>query len=73
MKWRFLLGILLIVALMIKYEWPKINQKKEKAAFAVLTAIGCMLAVLLILYPNLPTPTQFVDSIYRPLGKLLEN
>jgi multisubunit Na+/H+ antiporter MnhB subunit len=66
-------GILLLVVLMIKFEWPKINQKKEKAAFAVLTAIGCLLAVLLILYPNLPTPTQFVDSIYRPLGKLLEN
>jgi CDP-diglyceride synthetase len=72
MKWRFLLGILLIVALMIKYEWPKINQKKEKAAFAVLTAIGCLLAVFLVLYPNLPNPTQILETIYRPLGKLLE-
>jgi multisubunit Na+/H+ antiporter MnhB subunit len=65
-------GILLVVVLMIKFEWPKINQKKEKAAFAVLTAIGCLLAVFLVLYPNLPNPTQFLETIYRPLGKLLE-
>jgi multisubunit Na+/H+ antiporter MnhB subunit len=65
-------GILLVVLLMIKFEWPKINQKKEKAAFAVLTAIGCLLAVFLGLYPDAPNPTQFLEALYRPLGKLLK-
>jgi multisubunit Na+/H+ antiporter MnhB subunit len=70
--WRFLFSLLAAVAIMTAYEWPKINNKKEKAAFAVLTAIGCLLAVLFIMYPNLPNPDQFVETIYRPLGKLLE-
>jgi CDP-diglyceride synthetase len=71
-NWSLFIVILLVVVLIIKYEWSKINQKKDKAAFVVLTAIGCLLAVLLVLFPNLPTPTQFVDTLYRPLGKLLE-
>jgi hypothetical protein len=72
LKWRLVFGILLLVVLMIKFEWPKINQKKEKAAFAVLTAIGCLLAVFLGLYPDVPNPTQFLEALYRPLGKLLK-
>jgi hypothetical protein len=60
------------VASMTAYEWPKIDNKKEKAAFAVLTVLGCLLAVLIVMIPNLPNPSQFVETIYRPLGKLLE-
>jgi multisubunit Na+/H+ antiporter MnhB subunit len=69
---RFLLSILVTVTLMTAFEWPKIKQKKEKVAFAILTAIGCLLAVFLVWHPNLPNPDQFVETIYRPLGKLLE-
>lgn len=74
MKWGAVSAILIIVILMTLYEWPRINQnqKKEKAAFAVLTAIGCLLAILLQFYPQLPGPTQLVEAIYKPLGKFLE-
>ncbi|MBD0379507.1 hypothetical protein ICC18_05220 [Paenibacillus sp. WST5] len=59
---------------MFLYEWPKIDriQKKEKMAFVALTAMGCLLAILVIYYPEMSSPTQWVERIYRPLGKLLE-
>jgi hypothetical protein len=59
---------------MVLYEWPRLSAKptREKAAFAVLTAMGWGLAVLLIFFPHLPSPTDLVDAVYAPLGKLLE-
>jgi hypothetical protein len=73
-KWGAVSAILIIVILMTLYEWPRINQnqKKEKAAFVALTAIGCLLGILLQFYPKLPSPTQLVEVIYKPLGKFLE-
>jgi multisubunit Na+/H+ antiporter MnhB subunit len=66
--------VAVIVLLMILYEWPKINsnQKKEKVAFAAVAAIGTLLAILLIFIPDMPNPSQLVEWIYKPLGKLLE-
>jgi multisubunit Na+/H+ antiporter MnhB subunit len=74
MKWGAVFAIVIIAILMTLFEWPKINQnqKKEKAAFMIVTGIGCLLAILLIIYPEMPGPTQLVESIYKPLGKLLE-
>jgi hypothetical protein len=45
---------------------------KEKAAFATIALIFCALACLLVVYPELPGPTELVNAIYRPLGNLLE-
>lgn len=74
MKWVALCGVTLVVALIVLYEWRKINpnQKNEKAAFITLTASGWVLAALLIFFPELPGPTQWVEAVFRPLGKLLE-
>ncbi|MFC4770293.1 hypothetical protein [Effusibacillus consociatus] len=74
MKWGFVFGVTVVAGLMALYEWPKMNQnqKKEKAAFVTLTAIGWLLAVLLLFFPDMPGPTQLIDTIYKPLGKLLE-
>ncbi|MDB5055483.1 MAG: hypothetical protein JWM44_3533 [Bacilli bacterium] len=74
MKWGAVFAIVIIAILMTLFEWPKINQnqKKEKVAFMIVTGIGCLLAFLLIIYPEMPGPTQLVESIYKPLGKLLE-
>jgi multisubunit Na+/H+ antiporter MnhB subunit len=73
-KWGAVLGVLVVVFLIILYEWPKINpdQKKEKKAFVVVTAIGCLLAFLLIYFPHVSSPTQWVEAIFKPLGKTLE-
>jgi multisubunit Na+/H+ antiporter MnhB subunit len=74
MKIVFILGTLVLVALIFLYEWPRINrtQKKEKVVFIVLLSLGTILAIVLIWNPNLPGPTQMVDYIYQPLGRIME-
>ncbi|WP_026564884.1 hypothetical protein [Bacillus sp. UNC41MFS5] len=68
------LAITVVVVLITLYEWPKINQnqKKEKAAFVTLTAMGWMLSILLLYFPDMPGPTQMIEKLFKPLGKLLE-
>jgi multisubunit Na+/H+ antiporter MnhB subunit len=74
MKTGLILGTLVLVALIFLYEWPRINrtQKKEKAVFVVLLSLGTILAMVLIWNPDLPGPTQMVDYIYKPLGRMME-
>ncbi|HZG60290.1 MAG TPA: hypothetical protein VEY68_07485 [Anoxybacillus sp.] len=74
MKAGFILGTLVLGAFIFLYEWPRINrtQKKEKVAFIVLLSLGTILAIVLIVNPDLPGPTQMIDYIYRPLGRMLE-
>ncbi|WP_209123221.1 hypothetical protein [Alkalihalobacillus sp. BA299] len=74
MKWLMVLGITFVIALMFLYEWPKMNlkQKREKYTFVVLSVISWALAILLLFYPEMPGPTDMIDRIYKPLGKMLE-
>jgi multisubunit Na+/H+ antiporter MnhB subunit len=74
MKWGAVLGITFILALMVMYEWPKMNQKqkKERAAFVTLLTMGWFLAFILVFFPDIPGPTELIDAIYKPLGRMLE-
>jgi multisubunit Na+/H+ antiporter MnhB subunit len=74
MKWAAILGITVVLVFMTIYEWPKmkVQMKREKIAFAVLTMLGGVLAFLLVFYPEMPGPTQWIAAIYKPLGKFLE-
>ncbi|AVX07679.1 MULTISPECIES: hypothetical protein [Priestia] len=74
MKWITVIGITVCVVLIFLYEWPKMdrNQKKEKAAFVILTTMGWLLAILLLFFPDMPGPTQMIDMLFKPLGKMLE-
>jgi multisubunit Na+/H+ antiporter MnhB subunit len=71
MKWADVLGITAVLVFMTLYEWPKMKKqkKREKFAFAAITMLGGILAFLLIFYPDMPGPTQWIDAIYKPLGK----
>lgn len=74
MKLLSVLGIILIGILITLFDWKKINidQKKEKQVFVILTAGSIILAILLVYFPEMPGPTQMVEGIFKPLGKLLE-
>ncbi|ALX48579.1 hypothetical protein [Lentibacillus amyloliquefaciens] len=65
---------IVVAALITLYEWPRINedQKKEKRAFIILTTGGFLLAVMLIIFPNLSGPTEFVQWVFKPFSQLLE-
>ncbi len=74
MKLAALIGILIVTLLFTLYTWPKLNkdQRKEKRAFIVLTVMAVFLAVTLLYFPKLPGPTELIDWIFRPLGKVLK-
>ncbi|CRK83273.1 hypothetical protein [Neobacillus massiliamazoniensis] len=74
MKWIMLLGITVCLVLISLFEWQKLtrNQKKEKATLVTLTTMGWFLAILLVFFPEMPGPTQMIDKLFKPFGKLLE-
>lgn len=75
MKIVAVLGITIIVALMALFQIARLDpqkHKKEKAAFWALTAVGWLLAILLVFFPDMPGPKQLMVTIYKPFGKILE-
>lgn len=74
MKWGALLGYSFLIICIVMFQWVKIKQdnKKEKAALISLSLLGWILATLLMFIPELPGPTQLIDHIFKPLGKLIE-
>ncbi|MCM3569766.1 hypothetical protein [Neobacillus mesonae] len=74
MKWSSVFLCIFIIFLMILYQWPQLkkSQKRDKAAFLSLSFAGLLLAILLIMFPDISGPTQMIDWLYKPLGKFLE-
>ena len=74
MIWEGLLGVAAVLALMVLYDWRSMSSytKREKTAYGALTGLGAILAILLVLDPQMPGPTQWIDVIYQPLVNLLE-
>lgn len=73
MRWGVLIGVTAIMALMFAYEWPRMkkNPKKDKIAFVVLILIGWILAMFDL--PNMTGPTTWIETIFKPFGKIMEN
>ncbi|GAB6935480.1 MAG: hypothetical protein C0P64_008285 [Bacillota bacterium] len=74
MKWGAVAGLTVLVAAMALYEWPKIDahRKNERRTFVVLTALGWLLSVLLLFWPELPGPRQLVEWVFHPVVRGLE-
>jgi multisubunit Na+/H+ antiporter MnhB subunit len=74
MKWGAIFLCCIGILLMFLFQWPKLKkeQKKEKISFLMLTALGWIMAICLILFPDIPGPTQIINYIFKPLGMLLE-
>ena len=74
MKWSSVFLCIFIIFLMILYQWPQLkkSQKRDKAAFLSLSVAGLLLAILLIMFPDISGPTQMIDWLYKPFGKFLE-
>jgi multisubunit Na+/H+ antiporter MnhB subunit len=71
-KWGAIIGITIVAILMVLYEWPGIKpgQKKEKAVLIGLTLMGWSLAITLLFLPNLPGPTQWIDTLFQPVKQI---
>lgn len=67
MKIGGIAGITIILVLIFLSEWPKVkkNKGKMKWTFISLMVVNWVLAVLLVLFPEMPGPGQLIDFIYK--------
>lgn len=75
MKWVESGMVTAVATAIVLFEQSGIRHRprKEKAAFAALMAIGYLLAILLVHYPDIPGPDKWVEVVYKPLfGNILE-
>jgi Na+/H+-dicarboxylate symporter len=66
--------VTLVVFLLAFYQWSKLMNypKKEKIVFVSLTAIGWILAMLLILFPDMQGPNELVQNLCKPFAELIK-
>ena len=71
MKWGSFIVVTLAVLFIILFEKPRMARypPKDKLAFAVLLAFGWGVTLLLVLYPEMPGPTDVVEAVFRPLSR----
>ncbi|MBB3126735.1 hypothetical protein FHS19_001389 [Paenibacillus rhizosphaerae] len=64
-----LLGITLLSAAVFLYDFSIVDpkKKKERAAIAVITCAGWVVAVLLLFAPGLPGPTEWINQVTKPI------
>ncbi|MCY9660781.1 hypothetical protein P5G65_00800 [Paenibacillus chondroitinus] len=57
------------------FQWFRLKNRptKDKAAYLSILALCWMLAIVLVMNPGMPGPTQLVNYIFYPLGKLLDH
>ncbi|WP_134700865.1 hypothetical protein [Ammoniphilus sp. YIM 78166] len=74
MNWGAILGMTFIVAFILLYEWQTLRQLKQKDKFAFLSllSMGWLLGIVLVFYPDLPSPAKLMEALFGPLGKILE-
>lgn len=67
MKFLGIIGVTVILVLIFFFQWPglKKNKKKVKTAFFSLMIVNWVLAVLLVIFPEMPGPGQMIDFIYK--------
>ncbi|WP_231687954.1 hypothetical protein [Bacillus sp. FJAT-27251] len=63
-----IVGVSVILGLIFFFQWPRLekSEKKIKTAFFSIMVINWVLAVLLVLFPEMPGPGQMIDFIYQP-------
>ncbi|WP_240374861.1 hypothetical protein [Bacillus piscicola] len=71
MKGIQVIGVTIVVILITLYEWPKLGkqQRKEKTAFVTCTGIVWVLAVILLFFPDMQGPSDWLSALFGPIGE----
>ncbi|MDR6549237.1 hypothetical protein [Paenibacillus qinlingensis] len=67
--------IMLLCVLITGVQWYWFRKKipsKEKMTYWSILCLCWFLAIMLFLYPRLSGPTDWVNVIFRPLGKMID-
>lgn len=54
------------------FQWFRLKKHRE-SGLSLYLGLCWILAISLIMNPNMPGPTQLVNYIFYPLGKLLDH
>lgn len=73
MRIAFVCAVIVLVLLITWFEWPKMNprHKKEKIAFGILMFAGFALSAILIYFPNMYGPIDFVNQLFGSIGEAI--
>ncbi|MFB5661520.1 hypothetical protein [Alteribacillus sp. HJP-4] len=72
-KVLFVITAAILIAIIEVPALSKKKWKKEMWVFGLLLATGTILAVLFALDVQLPTPMDYIASLYKPLSDLVKN
>lgn len=72
MKFLSTIGILVLAVAIILGEWRGSKSKKMRVAMTGITLTATLLALLLLIYPGLPGPTQMIKLLFGRLDKIME-
>ncbi|MFD0677546.1 MULTISPECIES: hypothetical protein [unclassified Paenibacillus] len=48
------------------------NEKRASLIYLGLLGLSGSISLILVFYPEMPGPTQWIDALYKPLGKLIQ-
>ncbi|OAB48345.1 hypothetical protein [Paenibacillus antarcticus] len=68
-------GILVIVTVVIAFEFPPLWRKKLKKeiwAFSLLLLIGSVLGIVQALEVKIPNPLDWVIAVYKPFSEMVD-
>ncbi|MFM9281250.1 hypothetical protein [Paenibacillus jiagnxiensis] len=69
MTWLNVAGTTFATALMVWAEWRCLGdkQKKERASLIATAGVAWFMAMLILLFPNIPGPVEILNSIFNPV------
>jgi len=67
-----IIGVTLLVAAVFLYDYPRLRSgsRKEKAVFVIMAMTGWGLALLIMLFPELPGPTEMINYVTKPIWSI---
>ncbi|MBW7477063.1 hypothetical protein K0T92_20300 [Paenibacillus oenotherae] len=71
MKWLAAAGLCLVTGLIIWGEYRSAKERKARLAVAFIACSALVLALILIIHPELPGPTEFMNLIVGGLSRRL--
>jgi CDP-diglyceride synthetase len=74
MKMGPIISITLLVIIIALWEWPRMNgnPKKDKVAALSILALGWLLSILFVQFPDIPYPDQVIQAMLKPLSGILK-
>ncbi|EHS57632.1 hypothetical protein WG8_2588 [Paenibacillus sp. Aloe-11] len=69
MIWLNMAGTTFVCALIVWAEWHCLgdNQKRERVSLIAVTGAVWLIAVLILMFPDIPGPIVMLNSIFKPL------